>query len=166
MHATLELQVRKTIRLDVPDTIERELILPVPRERVWAALTQPASLSAWFGTRATVDLRPGGAVTFVWDATPELQAESTGVIEVVDPPHRFTFRWRQRASEATADRPTTRVEFTLDEHHEGTRLRLVESGFASLPPDLRGPRRDRNALGWTRELGDLVVFLTDAPQAR
>ena len=53
--------------MDGPDAIERELILPVPRERVWAALTEPLSLSAWFGTQATVDLRPGGAVTFIWD---------------------------------------------------------------------------------------------------
>ena len=28
-------------------------------ERVWAALTQPRGLAAWFGTAATVDLRPG-----------------------------------------------------------------------------------------------------------
>jgi uncharacterized protein YndB with AHSA1/START domain len=152
--------------LDVPDTIERELILPVPRERVWAALTQPTHLSAWFGSRATVDLRPGGAVTFVWDATPDQHAESTGVIEVVDPPHRFTFRWRQPATDDDADRPTTRVDFTLEDHPEGTRLRLVESGFASIPPRLRGPRRDANALGWTRELADLVAFLTDAPHAQ
>jgi uncharacterized protein YndB with AHSA1/START domain len=46
------------------DTIQRELILPAPPERVWAALTQADALSAWFGSHANVDLRPGGQIDF------------------------------------------------------------------------------------------------------
>ena len=34
--------------MDVLDAIERELVLPVPPARVWAALTEPDGLSAWF----------------------------------------------------------------------------------------------------------------------
>src|SRR5438270_389740 len=68
---------------DTPDTIERELILPVPRAQVWAALTEPAALSAWFGTSASVDLRPGGAVTFEWDGSTGPRGTNQGVIEVV-----------------------------------------------------------------------------------
>ena len=56
--------------------------------------------------------------------------------------------------------PTTRVEFTLDDHPEGTRLRLVESGFASLAAE----SRDRNSRGWDRELGDLVAYLAEAAE--
>jgi len=154
---------------EVPDAIERELILPVARERVWAALTQSRSLSAWFGTRATVDLRPGGAVTFVWDDPSGDQFVNSGVIEVVEPPRRFAFRWHAHDGQHASpppDSPTTRVEFTLDDHPEGTRLRLVESGFARLPADFgRGPARDRNTRGWDRELGDLAAYLAEAAQA-
>ena len=53
--------------VDTPDSIERELVLPVPRARVWAALTEPEALNAWFGTRAIVDLQPGGSLTFIWE---------------------------------------------------------------------------------------------------
>lgn len=53
----------------VPDSIERELILPVPPARVWAALTRADQLGAWFGTQATIDLRPGGEVVFTWDGS-------------------------------------------------------------------------------------------------
>jgi uncharacterized protein YndB with AHSA1/START domain len=152
----------------VPDSIERELILPVPRERVWAALTQSRSLGAWFGTRATVDLRPGGAVTFIWDDSSGAQFTNTGVIEVVEPPRRFAFRWHAHDGQhavAPADGPTTLVEFTLDDHPAGTRLRLVESGFASLPTDFgRGPARDRNIRGWDRELAELAVYLADVAE--
>jgi len=148
--------------VDGPDAIERELILPIPRDRVWAALTEPHRLGAWFGTRATVDLRPGGAVTFIWDDHHSgEQFTNTGVIEVVEPPTRFAFRWHVHDgvhAVAPPDGPTTRVEFTLDDHPEGTRLRLVESGFARLVSDAR----DRNSRGWDRELGDLAGYLTTA----
>src|SRR5262249_12046400 len=122
----------------LPDRITRELILPVARQRVWAALTEPARLSAWFGQQAEVDLRPGGAVTFVWDGSTGARGTNHGVVEIVDPPHRFAFRWR--TIRGYDDRPlapgtSTLVEFILHEHPSGTRLELIESGFASLPPE-------------------------------
>ena len=139
----------------VPDSIEREVILPVPRERVWAALTQPDQLSAWFGTQATIDLRPGGEVVFTWDSSTGPPRTHRGVIEVVEPPKRLAFRWQSDPAIAA----TTRVEFTLEPHPQGTRLRLVESGFASLPPDLRGGLHERNTRGWQRGLGQLADYL-------
>lgn len=146
--------------MDVPDAIERELILPVPRERVWDALTQPFGLAAWFGTSATVDdLRPGGAVTFTWASSFGVEYATTAIIEVVEPLRRFVFRWHPHdgtGGVAPVDAPTTRVEFTLDDHPDGTRLRLVESGFANLPTDYR----ERNVRGWDRELSDLGAYLT------
>ena len=141
--------------MDVPDSIEREVILPVPPARVWTALTRPDQLSAWFGTQATIDLRPGGEVIFTWDGTTEPRGTNRGVIEAVEPPHRFAFRWQSSPDTAQM----TRVEFTLEPHPEGTRLRLVESGFASLPPDLRGACHEGNTSGWQRELGELAEYL-------
>jgi hypothetical protein len=53
----------------------------------------------------------------------------------------------------------TLIEFNLEEHPRGTRLRVVESGFASLPADLRAERRDGNARGWQRELAELAEYV-------
>ena len=141
--------------MDVPDSIEREFVLPAPPARVWTALTQPDQLSAWFGTQATIDLRPGGEVIFTWDGSTGPSGTCRGVIEAIEPPARFVFRWQSVADEV----PMTRVEFTLEPHPEGTRLRLVESGFASLPPELRGGLHERNTRGWQRELGELAQYL-------
>jgi uncharacterized protein YndB with AHSA1/START domain len=141
--------------VEVPDSIERELILPVPPARVWTALTRPDQLSAWFGTQATIDLRPGGEVVFAWDRSTGPRAATRGVVEAVEPAKRLAFRW-QASPDAAA---TTRVEFTLEPHPEGTRLRLVESGFASLPPELRGGCHESHAHGWQRELGELEQYL-------
>jgi uncharacterized protein YndB with AHSA1/START domain len=141
--------------VEVPDSIERELILPAPPARVWTALTQPDQLSAWFGTQATIDLRPGGEVIFTWDGLTGPRGTNRGVIETVEPPNRFAFRWQSSPDTVQM----TRVEFTLEPHPEGTRLRLVESGFASLPPELRGGCHESNTRGWQRELGELAQYL-------
>jgi uncharacterized protein YndB with AHSA1/START domain len=149
----------------VPDRIERELVIAVPRERVWAALTTPEQLSAWFGTAAEVDLRPGGALTFTW-ASSEPSHTNRALVELVDRPHRFVFRWRPFAGyEALplTEGPSTRVEFILDDHPAGTRLRVIESGFASLPPELRRVQHESNTEGWARELGELAAYLTAPP---
>lgn len=142
--------------MDVPDSIEREVILPVPPARVWTALTQADQLSAWFGTQTTIDLRPGGEVVFTWDGSTGPRGTTRGVIEAVEPTRRFTFRWQANARDAQM----TRVEFTLEPHAEGTRLRVLESGFASLPPELR--TREGHVEGWQRELGELSHYLGDS----
>jgi uncharacterized protein YndB with AHSA1/START domain len=143
------------VAVEIPDSIEREVILPVPPARVWTALTQPDQLGAWFGSQATIDLRPGGEVVFTWDGSTGPRGINRGVIEAVEPPHRLAFRWRSGPDNL----PMTLVEFTLQPHPAGTLLRLVESGFASLPPELRGPQRERNTSGWQRELADLAQYL-------
>src|SRR5437660_707954 len=143
----------RQVAVDVPDSIEREVSLPVPPARVWAALTQADQLGAWFGTQASIDLRPGGEVVFTWDGSIGPRGTSRGVIETVEPTQRFAFRWQARPGEP----PMTRVEFTLEPHVEGTRLFVVESGFASLPPELR--THESHVEGWQRELGDLEQYL-------
>jgi uncharacterized protein YndB with AHSA1/START domain len=140
----------------VPDSIEREVILPVPPERVWTALTHADQLGAWFGTHASIDLRPGGEVVFTWDGSTGPRGVSRGVIEVVEPRYRLAFRWQADPGPA----PTTRVEFTLESHVEGTRLLVVESGFASLPPEWR--THERHTEGWQRELGELAEYLASS----
>jgi uncharacterized protein YndB with AHSA1/START domain len=147
------LQAKPEVAVDVPDSIEREVILPVPPARVWTALTRADQLGAWFGTHAKIDLRPGGEVVFTWDGSTGPRGTRRGVIETVEPTHRLAFRWQSN----TGDVPMTRVEFTLEPHPEGTRLRVVESGFASLPPELRA--YERNVEGWQRELGELAQYL-------
>ena len=82
---------------------------------------------------------------------------------MVDPPRRFAFRWQPFVAPEQAARAagiTTLVVFTLEAHPEGTRLRVVESGFSALPADLRGISTERNGAGWTRELDDLRAFIS------
>ena len=46
-----------------PDTIEREITIAAPVERVWTILTQAEHIGSWFADAgAEIDLRPGGAM--------------------------------------------------------------------------------------------------------
>jgi uncharacterized protein YndB with AHSA1/START domain len=140
------------------DRIERELVLPVAIERVWEALTDPAEVSEWFDIHTEIDLRPGGAASFGWEKDGRFRA----VVEEVDPPRRFAYRWCLDRETSVGEGPTTRVEFTLEEASEGTRLRLVESGFASLPDQHEYQSQSGNDEGWDHELEELREFLEAA----
>ncbi len=140
----------------VPDRIERELLLPHPIEKVWAAITEPAQLVQWFGQTAEVDLRPGGAMLLGWDE----HGTSDALVEAVDPPTRFAFWWPAGDGPLTEENRTL-VDFNLAPTDDGgTRLQLVESGFAALASG--AAQHADNTGGWEAELGDLVAYLDDA----
>src|SRR5262249_10819495 len=137
-----------------PDSIERSIDLAQPPARVWAALTTSEGLSAWFGERAAIDLRPGGdgRMTVQSGVTVEMR------VERVEEPRVFGVTWR--LPDLPEDDPRrTYVEFTLEALGAGTRLRVVESGFAQLPDASRRETYDSHAAGWTRELGELADYL-------
>ncbi|GHO62383.1 hypothetical protein KSC_012750 [Ktedonobacter sp. SOSP1-52] len=50
------------------------------------------------------------------------------------------------------------MTFTLEEVAEGTRLTLVESGFASLPGAFQTQSHQDNQGGWQSELPKLRVY--------
>jgi uncharacterized protein YndB with AHSA1/START domain len=137
-----------------PDRIERSMELAHPPAQVWAAITTPEGLSAWFGDKATIDLRPGGAaeMTFRSGLTVDMR------VERVEEPTVFGFTWR--LPDLPEDDPRrTYVEFTLEADGAGTRLRVVETGFAQLPDDSRRTTYDSHAEGWVSELAELAGYL-------
>ena len=70
-----------------------ERLLSAPIERVWAAVTDPEQLPAWFPSQVRYQPRVGGEITFLGD--PNLP-EPPQVDRVLawDPPHRFAHTFR------------------------------------------------------------------------
>ena len=119
-------------KLPTTQDIVVDEVFPHAPETLWTALTTGALIVRWLmeprgfapivGTRFTYQTRPAGA----WDGT--IQCE---VLEVV-PNERFAYAWRggHESNVGYGSRLDTVVSFTLTRLPEGTRLKLVHSGFA------------------------------------
>jgi uncharacterized protein YndB with AHSA1/START domain len=140
-----------------PDRIERTVELAHPPAAVWAAITTAEGLAAWFGQEAAIDLRPGGEARLTWTEGPSVGLR----VERVEDPTVFGFTWP--VYNLPDDDPRrTYVEFTLEPDGDGTRLTVIESGFAQLPDDVYGKAFDGNTDGWGKELGELAAYLDAA----
>jgi uncharacterized protein YndB with AHSA1/START domain len=137
-----------------PDKIERTMEIGQPPARVWAALTTAEGLASWFGNKATIDLRPGGTLHMSWPSGDEANMR----IERVEEPRVFGFTWSLYGMPADDPRRTY-VEFTLEPTGSGTRLTMVETGFAQVTGDEHAKAYGGNVEGWTSELGDLLEYL-------
>jgi uncharacterized protein YndB with AHSA1/START domain len=137
-----------------PDRIERTVELAARPERVWAALTTAEGLGAWFGDEAAIDLRPGGVAWMTWAGRYTVDMR----VERVEEPTVFGFTW-QISGLPEDDPRRTYVEFTLEPAGTGTRLRVVETGFAQLPDDVYRTEYDGHTKGWQSELGELAGYL-------
>jgi uncharacterized protein YndB with AHSA1/START domain len=137
-----------------PDRIERVVEIAHPPAKVWAALTTAEGLAAWFGNEATIDLRPGGSARMTWTGGQTANMR----VERVEEPMVFAFTWPIYGLPADDPRRTY-VEFTLEPSEAGTRLTVVETGFAQLPEDAYRTAYDGNTKGWASELGELVDYL-------
>ena len=147
------------------DRIERETFIEAPVERVWEIVTEAEHLGRWFGDAgASIDLRPGGAMTLSW----EEHGTANAVVEAVEAPSRFAFRWAIEAGEGVTPGRSTLVEFVLASEANGTRLRVAESGFSAL--DLsdteRAEKFDDNTEGWQIKVGDLADYVARPPAVR
>jgi uncharacterized protein YndB with AHSA1/START domain len=140
----------------VPAQIEREIVVDAPLERVWAVLTEAEHIAGWFGDRAEVDLRPGGAVSLHFPG----HGTHFATIERVEPRTFFSYRWAMNADEPPREGNSTLVEFTLSPESNGTRLRVVESGFETLdvPAAEQSRRAEMNTDGWREELAELQAY--------
>jgi uncharacterized protein YndB with AHSA1/START domain len=106
--------------------IERDVVLPVPRERAWELITEPAELEEWLADDVDFEAEEGAPlhVTF------EDGGEREGVVEQVEEQERVVFRWGD-----------SRVEWRLDDAPDGgTRFTVVEHRFADDDRFVWGPR--------------------------
>jgi uncharacterized protein YndB with AHSA1/START domain len=95
--------------------VERDVVLPVTRERAWELITEPAELEEWLAEAVEFEAEEGAPlrVTF-FDG-----GERSGVVEAVEPEERVVFRW-----------DGARVEWRLDDAPGGTRFTVTEHRLA------------------------------------
>jgi uncharacterized protein YndB with AHSA1/START domain len=137
-------------------TIKR--VIKAPRDRVYAAWTDPAQLRQWFGpdnvrTRELVaDIRVGGK--YRWDIiSPEEEqmAVSGEYLELV-PGKKVVFTWQWEDDENWENQVSV-VTVELSDRGENTELTLTHE---KLPNE---QSRDNHNEGWTKVINRLENFL-------
>ncbi len=156
--------------MHVLDRIERKILLNASRKQVWEALTDAEQFGRWFGVALT-------GKTFIAGQTIEAQITYPGYehvvwkarIERILPQTLFSFWWHPFAVDQTIDydkETPTLVEFTLEDRAPGILLRVVESGFDSVPGARRQKAYKMNSRGWDEQMGNIETYLNQAGAKR
>jgi uncharacterized protein YndB with AHSA1/START domain len=138
-------------------SLEIKRVIRAPRERVYAAWTDPAQLKQWFGpenvrTRNLVaDARVGGE--FRWDLTNSEGEAMTmrGEYRELQPDRKIVFTW-QWDDDETWRNHTSIVTVELYDCEGGTELRLRHE---QLPNE---QSRDSHTQGWNSALDKLENY--------
>ena len=138
-------------------SLEIKRLIKAPRDRVYAAWTDPAQLKQWFGpenvqTRQLVaDTRVGGK--FVWDLINSDGEKMTmrGEYRELQPGKRIVFSWQWEDDEDWENHISI-VTVELADAEGGTELRLTHE---QLPNE---ESRDGHTRGWNSALDKLEKF--------
>jgi len=139
--------------------IERDVVIDAPVEVVWRTITEPDQISQWFADRVELVLKPGGRgfMGFGDQGGPI-------VVEAVDPPNLFSFRWNHPDGEEPVAGNSMLVEFTLvSDGGDRTCLRVVESGLELFAwPDAEKERyAEEHRGGWGTFMDRLAKLLAE-----
>ena len=140
-------------------SLEIKRLIKAPRDRVYAAWTDPAQLKQWFGpesvqTRELIaDARVGGK--FRWDLTNAEGEEMTcrGEYLELQPGKKIVFTWQWDDDEVWENH-TSVVTVELDDCDGGTELRLTHE---QLPNE---ESRDGHTGGWNSALDKFETFFS------
>jgi uncharacterized protein YndB with AHSA1/START domain len=157
-----------TASSNVSNTIERDIFIAAPVEKVWELVSVPG----WWINDGTLDL---DSVERLADDRAVVHHRDAGDLLVerleADAPRTATFRWlvsgaQVRRPDAAEDQFLyTRVTFTLTPGPGGTRLAVTESGFATAAMEEKARRRAYadNSEGWEIELDAARAYLENPP---
>src|SRR5579871_3597251 len=102
--------------------VQRSVVIKADQARVWKALTTPSEIAKWFQNFEFDRLKAGEKFRTSWEPHESVRVtESVGEIVMVEPIHRFGYRWQIWPP----DPPTTLVVFDLEAVPEGTRVTVT-----------------------------------------
>jgi hypothetical protein len=108
--------------------VKREVTLDMDRDEAWDAI---CDMEAWLAEEADLELEPGGEGRFRLDDGTERRA----LVEEVEPGHGLSWWWWSDDAEDLG----THVQVRLVEAVTGTRVVVIESGFAVGPVAAAAP---------------------------
>jgi uncharacterized protein YndB with AHSA1/START domain len=116
---------------DVIDSVEREIVIAAPIERVWELVTVPEHVQAWYAfDGAKLALRPKGLIEHFWKE----HGRYRGVIEEVKPPTLLSY-WYSNVPDADPEPGRqTHVAIRLESTSQGhaTVVRVTRAAWQAL----------------------------------
>jgi uncharacterized protein YndB with AHSA1/START domain len=136
------------------DTINREITVKAPKEKVYQAIADPKQIITWFPDEIEGSLEVGERPILNFGQHGKNQI----YIEAANPFDYFAYRWVPGSTGFMGDVlsvPNTLVEFNIEESAEGTKVSVKESGFTSLPTEVAEASFKQNSDGWGFMVGRL-----------
>ena len=128
-------------------------VFPHAPDMIWLTLTNGALMERWLGMAPT-GFEPVKGNRFTYKTSPAGKWDGTIRCEVLEviPNERFVYAWKggDESNSGYGSRLDTVVTFTLSKTANGTRLRLVHSGF-ELPKN--GTAYANMTGGWKKVVG-------------
>jgi uncharacterized protein YndB with AHSA1/START domain len=143
---------------EVGEPIVREMHIRATPETVFEFFTDPAKVTRWLATEATLDPRPGG-ICHQDHAREDGSGGSyhmRGEFVEVSPPERVVFTWGFTDPDVGVPPGSSVVDVTLTPDGGGTRLRLEHR-------ELPSATIESHSGGWTGMLERLATAVTTAP---
>lgn len=148
------------------DRIEKTIDLRAPVSRVWRALTDHREFGTWFRVRMDGPFVAGkeaaGQITHPGYEHVRFRA----TVQRIEPERLFSFTWHPYAIDPDqdySDETPTLVELTLEPIPDGTRLRVVESGFDRVPAGRRDEAFRMNDGGWSAQMKNIAEHVEQSP---
>ena len=127
------------------DLVTCEIFIGAPRERVFDALTDPKQAVRWWGqndryhlTNFRIDPRVGGKWSTSGGSAKMGDIDVHGELLELDPPRRLSYTWISSWLPKT-----TKVVWELEEHKNGTLVRLTHTGFEG-----NAEQANAHSIGW------------------
>ncbi len=165
------------------DKIEKHVTLHAPVSQVWKAITKAEEFGRWFGVNLRGEFAVGRPIAGSFNekldeasimeyqrkiglSPSEIRQPEDGftfcTVEQIEPEHYFSFRWIPYGIDAEIDpktEATTLVEFFLEGTNDGTLLKIVESGFESIPQNRRERAFRMNEGGWAGQAENIRKYV-------
>jgi uncharacterized protein YndB with AHSA1/START domain len=138
-------------------TLKVKRVFHAPREKVFAAWTQPDLLKQWLGGGnipdpvAEVDLRIGGQYRVQLRAQDSPVFWVTGTYQEITPPERLVYTWQFEGTEMDTGETLVTVEFF--DRGDATEVVMLHERFPNHQV------RDVHGEGWTMSFDNLATFL-------
>jgi uncharacterized protein YndB with AHSA1/START domain len=145
------------------NSIERQIQIKAPVEKVWEALTNAQIFGQWFGAKFQSSF-VAGKTSKARNTTKGFEMDMEFMIKDIRPQTYFSYAWHPFPMDKTFDyskEEPTLVEFHLEKTATGTLLKVKESGFNKVTASRRAEAFKMHSGGWDGQLRNIEAFLVE-----